>query len=509
MTPRCVLDGDPTVIEHAVGPAAQSTYRLVDVEVPPGTRRIEVAYTWTPADDAVVDLGLRAPGGAFRGWSGSREGRIHAGQDPVAVEEGGASRGYLAGPIEPGTWSVELGFGDVGTGVAWRLEVACASTPRIEGCAVDDPVDPHHIARDEPGWYRADLHMHGWHSHPDAPGWDDAIAAARAAGVDICAFTEYTTSAHWPQLGAVQRANPDLLIWPAREIITYFGHAVAYGATPSTSEYRVGHRAVRGAAKAISMADIQAAVVADGALFGVAHPTAYPVEEWGHFCRGCEYRLWDQTDLAAVTTMEVVTVGSLVGGHPNPFVRTAIEQWEAMLRAGHRVWAVAGSDDKLGDGYGGATTVIGADRLDVHAVREALTAGRAYIEARGVGASPGLSLTARPISGCDAVDHAAPGQGHADAFTFGGAIAADAAEVVAEVSGAAGQRLSLRANGHEVESVPITDDHWRYRFVGDRRPDEGPLGTFWTIEIHDDRALSALGNPIFVTGSTISARPGR
>jgi hypothetical protein len=509
MTSRCVLDGGPAVVEGAVGPEAQSTYHLVDVEVPPGTRRIEVAYTWTPVDDAVVDLGLRAPGGAFRGWSGSREGRLHAGQDPVAVEEGGASRGYLAGPIEPGTWSVELGFGDVGTGVAWRLELGCTSTTRLGSGAVDDPVDPDHVARDQPGWYRADLHMHGWHSHPDAPGWDDAIAAARAAGIDICAFTEYTTTAHWPQLGAVQRANPDLLIWPAREIITYFGHAVAYGATPSTTEYRVGHRPLRGMTGAISMTDIQAAVVADGALFGVAHPTAYPVEEWGHFCRGCEYRLWDQTDLSAVTTMEVVTVGSVVGGHPNPFVRTAIEQWEAVLGAGHRIWAVAGSDDKLGDGYGGATTVIGADRLDVHAVREALTAGRAYIEARGAGASPRLALSARPVSGSDPVGLDAPEQHHRDAVTFGGTVAADVAEVFVEVSGAYGQLLVLRANGHEVESVPITDDHWRHRFLADRRGDEGPLGTFWTIEVHDELALSALANPIFVTGATASADPGR
>lgn len=489
-----MLDGGPTVIEHAVGPDAQSTYHVVDVAVPAGTRRIEVAYTWDPVDRAVIDLGLRSPDGSFRGWSGSREGRIHAGQDPVAVEPGGASRGYLPGVIEPGTWQVELGYGDVGEGVAWRLEVACTSMPRFGDPVGADPVAPDHVARDEPGWYRADLHMHGWHSHPDAPDWDGAVAAARAADIDICAFTEYTTTAHWPQLGAVQRANPDLLIWPAREIITYFGHAVAYGETPSTAEYRVGH-------DAISMADIQAAVVADGALFGVAHPTAYPVEEWGHFCRGCEYRLWDQTDLSAVTTMEVVTVGALVGGHANPFVRTAIEEWEAMLRAGYRIWAVAGSDDKLGGGYGGATTVIGADRLDVGAVREALTAGRAWIEARGAGASPRLALTARPVSADGQPGSAPSGRQAADAVTFGASIAADAAEVVVEVAGASGQRLALRANGHEVQTMAITGDRWHHHFVVDRRPDEGPLGTFWTVEIHDELALTALTNPIFVTGS--------
>lgn len=493
MAHRCVLDGGPVVAANRVGPEAQSTYHLIDVEVPRGTRRIEVAYTWTPTDRAVVDLGLRGPGGVFRGWSGSREGRIHAGQDPVAIEAGGASRGYLPGPIDPGIWSVELGFGDVGItgdtgdtgdGVAWRVEVTCTSTARHAGLVADDPVDPTHIARDEPGWYRADLHMHGWHSHPDAPDWDEAVAAARAAGIDICAFTEYTTTAHWGQLGAVQRANPDVLIWPAREIITYFGHAVAYGATPSTAEYRVGH-------DGISMADIQAGVVADGALFGVAHPTAYPVEQWGHFCRGCEYRLWDQTDLSAVTTMEVVTVGAVVGGHANPFVRTAIDRWESMLRAGHRIWAVAGSDDKLGSGYGGATTVIGAARLDVESVRAALLAGRAYVEARGADASPGIRLVAGPAGDPD---------DDPDAVTFGGTITAEAAEVVVDVTGAAGQRLVVRANGRPAATVAIDTDDWRHRFRADRRNGEGPLGTFWTVEVHDDLTLAALTNPVFVTG---------
>ncbi len=267
---------------------------------------------------------------------------------------------------------------------------------------------------------------------------------------------------------------------------------MAYGPTPSTAEYRVGH-------DGIAMADIQAAVVADGALFGVAHPTAYPVEEWGHFCRGCEYRLWDQTDLTAVSTMEVVTVGAVIGGHPNPFVRTAIERWEALLAAGHRICAVAGSDDKLGGGYGGATTVIGSDRLDVAALRAALIAGRAYVKARGAHASPDLALTARPA--VDASVAGAPLDDDAHSVSFGGTIAAEAAEVTVDVSGATGQTLVLRANGSDVVAVPITSDDWRHGFVADRRSGEGPAGTFWTVEIHDDLALSALANPVFVTGA--------
>ena len=199
-------------------------------------------------------------------------------------------------------------------------------------------------------------------------------------------------------------------------------------------------------------------------------------------------------------------MGALVAGHPNPFVRTAIDQWEAMLRAGHRIWAVAGSDDKLGDGYGGAATVIGADRLGVAAVRSALVAGRAYVKARGVHASPDLALVARATaggaSGSEGDEAVAAG---APAVTFGGTVAADAAEITVTVRNARGQSLALRANGNEVATHTVTSDDWQHRFVAGRRDDEGPLGTFWIVETHDDLALTALANPLFVIGG---ADPG-
>jgi hypothetical protein len=476
---EAALDGDGLVAEGHAPHEAETSYELLAFTVPPGTERLEVGYRWEPADEAVIDLGLRAPGERFRGWSGSREGRLHRGQPPVFIEAGRAARGYLAGPIEPGIWSVELGFGDVPAGgVAYVVEIRCLSRAHHDTTAADDPVDPAHVADPVPGWYHADLHMHGYHSHPEAPDWDGAIEAARAAGLQICAFTEYVTTAHHSQLGAVQRAHPDLLIWPAREIITYFGHAVSLGATPSTTEYRVGHRG-------ITMADIQRSVVADGALFGIAHPTVYPVEEWGNTCRGCEYRLDDQTDLDAVTTIEVVTVGAVIGGHRNPFVRTAIDRWEALLRQGHRVTAVAGSDDKLGDGYGATSTVIGAETLTVVGAAAALRRGRAYVKARPVETSPDVRLTVHSDRG--------PG-------SFGDTLTVDTAEAEVHVANAAGQVLTWRANGLPVDEVSIGSDDWTHRRTLGRLVGSGSLGTFWGFEVADETAPSVIANPVFLTG---------
>ena len=55
--------------------------------------------------------------------------------------------------------------------------------PAVALAAPADPVDAGHVARAEPGWYHADLHQHGRHSHPRAPEWDEFVARSRAAGL--------------------------------------------------------------------------------------------------------------------------------------------------------------------------------------------------------------------------------------------------------------------------------------------------------------------------------------
>lgn len=60
-------------------------------------------------------------------------------------------------------------------------------------------------------------------------------------------------------MARAQRDNPDLLIWPGREVITYFGHMIVLGETPSGIEYRVGY-------EGIGLDEIQRSAAADGAL---------------------------------------------------------------------------------------------------------------------------------------------------------------------------------------------------------------------------------------------------
>ena len=506
--PECRPGGPAVELKGTLTPADVYGYEELPVAVTSGTTRIEVGYSWasngaeTLADKTVVDLGLWDQGGtrdpaAFRGWSGSRQGKVAEGQAPVFVQADKAERGFVPGPIEAGTWSVELGFGAVhSTGATWSVTVRCLG-PQTGPAWVPDPVDPSFVARDAPGWYRADLHLHAYHSNPSGPDPTTMIELARKAKLDIVPVTDYVTDTHWGELGPAQRANPDLLVFPGREVITYFGHAVVLGETPSTLEYRQGFEGV-------DIRDIQRAAVTDGASFQVAHPTIFPGEALAAFCRGCEFRLRDQVDWDLVDTIEVVTGPAIVDpatldrpepgktGIPNPFVDTAIDLWESLLQAGHRITAVSGSDDKLGPAYGQTATMIQAEKLSRAAVVDALRAGHAYVQSLGADASPTLDLDAYTPDGTHG--------------TFGDTLLGDRAQLDVTVRAGSGQTLVVSRNGTEVQKIPITADPFTTTIDAARDPSEGPLGTFWRIDVANDIARTAIGNPVFLADAAPPAK---
>lgn len=509
--PTCAPGGDPVVMTGSASSADAKTYRLLPFDVAEGTTRVEVGYSWadasplpsTPLTQSVVDLGLwdadgyRTPSG-FRGWSGSRQGKTAEGQDPVFVQADAAERGYVPGRVEPGTWHVEAGIAAVGpAGLTYEITIAC-SDPATGPAPEPDPVDATHVARTEPGWYAGDFHMHGYHSHPNAPEWDAFVDHARAAGLDFLPVTEYVTTRHHAELGAVQRANPDLVIWPGREVITYFGHATVFGETPSTVEYRHG-------LEDISLAQIQADTVADGALFGIAHPTIFPGPVFANFCRGCEFTLDGVVDWTQVTTMEVVTGPLLVSseelGLPdlpvqimNPFILTALDQWQAHLRSGHRITAVSGSDDKLGPELGANATRVYATELSRPAIVEGLRSGRAYIQTQGTD-GPTLDFTADGADGSTG--------------TIGDTLPADTATATVTLTGAQGQVLLISRDGYPAGVAPITADPFTHTFEASASSGSGPLGTFWRVDVLDPtiQALTLISNPIYLGPSVAPAPP--
>ncbi len=497
----------------SVSPADEKHYRLIPVDVPDGATGIEFGYGWadrldpvsTPLTQTVLDLGAWDADGyreaaGFRGWSGSRQGKLHEGQTPIFITAGGADRGYLAGPIEAGTWHIEVGFAAVGPlGADWyvegRIHCDAVSIPKPP----PDPVDAQHVANPQAGWYRGDFHMHGFHSNPNGPSPSELVSQAREAGLDVLMITEYVTGRHWQEWGQTQRDNPDLLIWPGREIITYFGHANALGETPNVLEYRHGFEDIR-------LADIQAATKADGALFQVNHPTTFPGPLFENFCRGCEFTLGDDIDWSLVDTIEVVS-GPIItnasdlglpapGQIQNPFTRPALNLWDDLMLRGYRVAAVSGSDfkgveddpsERLRSGYGSSATVIYAQSLSRKDITAALQQGRSYIQTRGMHNSPQLDFSA--------VDDAG------NTVMFGGTLNSETATLRTRVINGNGQTLRYLVDGRLSSTVPITNDDFSHELDVSQALPQGPLGTFWRVETRDFQSLTTIGSPIFLKSS--------
>jgi hypothetical protein len=496
--------------------ADAKTYRLFPFTVGAPTGRVEVSYRWAensgnppgnPLTATTLDLGLWDEDGyrqaeGFRGWGGSRQGRIDRDQAPSFVQEDSADRGYVAGRVNPGVWTAELGIAAVApNGADYLVRVECRLASSNNGPLAHDPVDPSHVARPTAGWYLGDFHMHGFHSQPDGPDTTEFIAQARAAKLDFLMVTDYVTDAHWRSLGAMQRSNPDLVIWPGREIITYFGHANTHGETPSVLEYRHG-------LEDISLGNIQRLAKQDGALFQVNHPTLFPPPAFSNLCRGCFFELDAAIDYAQVDTMEVLT-GPIVataedigaplpaGSAEQPFVATAIQKWEELLLDGFKITAVSGSDSKGVDapgdrarkGYGSSATAVFAQQLSRTALKQAIQAGHAYVRTRGAAGSPEVLFEAEGPNNQRGI--------YGDTLRL---AETDAASLRTTVTGGVGQVISYIQNGSVILRVPVATDPFVHTLAtATRNPaTEGPLGSHWRIELADAQTRTIIGNPVFL-----------
>jgi hypothetical protein len=476
--------GKAVTIRGRIGPGRENDYLLLPFKVRPKTTRVEVGYRWEGrgVGDTVLDLGLWDEDGyravkGFRGWSGDRHGNLERGDLPIFVQANRATRNYSPGIVKPGRWHVELGVGAISSeGATYRVQVRCRAA-KAGRPPKPDPVDPDHLANPEPGWYHGDFHAHAFHSNPEGPTQAEWVEYARAAGLDFLPITEYVINRHHKEWGATARANPDLLFWPGREVITYFGHAVVIGETPSVIDYRHGFEDV-------TLLKIQRRSVADGALFSVAHPTFFPppIDDQ---CRGCFFELEDAINWNKVDTIEVLTGPMRVEETGvNPFVATAIDLWERKLEEGYKVTGVSGSDDKLGPGLGTNATAVFASELSRPAIKRAIRAGHAYVRTLGVDESPELEMIGTTADGQEAM--------------FGDTLRGDVATIEVTVRGAAGQSLRISKDGGLVESVPITSSDFTYSFEAVRETESGPLGTFWRADTHNGLFETTIGNPIFL-----------
>ncbi|MGC9530629.1 MAG: CehA/McbA family metallohydrolase [Candidatus Bipolaricaulaceae bacterium] len=236
---------------------SKEPYRLLPFSVPPGTRRLEVRFTFERSGGSVLDLGLFDPRGhqfgraeGFRGWSGSA--RHH-----VIITENAATPGYLPGPLYPGTWHVLLGLYKIAPqGCPYRVEVE--SSPHPGAPPAQPPPAPVEAPPPGPGWYKGDLQAHTHHSDADCSVAEVAAAAGRR-NLDFLAITDHNTVSHHPYLAGCPR--PALV--PGLEVTTYRGHANVWGAGPWL-DFRCR--------RPEEMAQVMDAAHAQGRLVSINHP---------------------------------------------------------------------------------------------------------------------------------------------------------------------------------------------------------------------------------------------
>jgi hypothetical protein len=365
--PDLTLTGVITGADH-------QTYREVPFRLPAGTARLTVEFAYTgKAQRSVIDLGLRDPQ-RLRGWSGGDKARL-------VVEEADATPSYLAGPLQPGTWSLVLGVPNI------RKTATAAYTARIWFDRAEAPFPGFLPApiKAGPGWYRGDLHMHTAHSDGSCLSRKGTkvpcpvfktLEAAEARGLDFIAVTDHNATSQNAALRELAPFFDDLLLIPGREVTTFNGHANLFGST-APLDFQLG------SPRAPSLSKILDEAQAAHALFSVNHPG----QPSGEVCMGCGWTA--KTDWSRIPAMEAVNGGALsLFGPEGPL--SGIPVWEARLNAGFRITAIGGSDNHDAGAEAGKastiglpTTVVHAPELSQAAILEAIRQGHVFIDIWG------------------------------------------------------------------------------------------------------------------------------
>ncbi|MCD7059800.1 CehA/McbA family metallohydrolase [Pelagibacterium xiamenense] len=331
---------------------ARDPYFHVPFEVPEGATRIAIELRYPKSEVSVIDLGLGdselAPfpsEGGLRGWSGGARSEIFVGVDA-------ATPGYVAGPIQAGTWQVILGLYRMPeTPVPVEIDIRFSFDPRTPAAA--RPPAP--TVRKEPGWYKGDLQCHTFHS--DAKGAPEHLhATARREGLDFLAVTDHNTmTAHAAYFDAAN--SHELIFVPAYEFTTEFGHANVFGPA-KVFDFRV-----RSNDDAVEMVR---RIRESGALFSPNHDK--PVIPF-------------QYDVPQIDCMEVWQGHWLSGNW------ISLARYQERLVRGERVTAIGASDfhqpgaEPEGNPFTLARpcTYLWLEDLSVPAVLDALRAGRSFV----------------------------------------------------------------------------------------------------------------------------------
>lgn len=348
------------------------TYREVPFPVPTGVTRITVEFAYTERDKKTsIDLGI-LDNERFRGWSGGNK-------STFTLSETDATPSYLPGAIHAGTWRLLLGIPNIERGIrsdfVAKIYFAHAGDQPLTSTFSDAPL------RSGPAWYRGDFHMHDAYSDGSCLSQAGVnvpcplyktVETAAVRKLDFIAISDHNTTSQYDGIRELQPYYDQLLLIPAREITTFYGHANVFGLTDFV-DFRVGSRSVP------NVNTISSQVNAYHGLLSINHPGAPSNAS----CMGCGWTA-PNTDYRQIAAIEAVNGGSMDGrGSGIPF-------WQDKLNQGYRLTGLGGSDNheavypaSVRSAVGHPTTVVYAQNLSERAILDGVRAGHVFVDLEG------------------------------------------------------------------------------------------------------------------------------
>jgi len=377
-TARDAAPGRPAdrVVQSELTGSDHRTVRRVPFDVPEGTASVAVRVRHDGANDrTVVDIGLDDPFG-FRGWSGGNKSYFEVGLYR-------STPSYLPGPLPAGRWSLVLSMPNV------RPSATAKVTAEIWFLSEQEEQRGRLVLKDQPGWYRGELHSHTGHSDGTClstsrrrVGCPVFLTAQRAAdeGLDFIAITDHNTVSHFQAMEEAQAYFDQLLLLPGMELTTFWGHANLIGITAPIDHVRAT-RSPRDLSEVVKQARQR------GAFAIINHPGLPSGEE----CMGCG---WNpvageglEVDAVEVFNGSVIqTQAGLIEGSLSGY-----QHWLGQVRSGRRALPIGASDNhdpqrlrELQGSIGRPSTVVMARNLSASAILDGLREGRAFVDLVGV-----------------------------------------------------------------------------------------------------------------------------
>lgn len=452
-----VFDGNvPT------GTAGSGDFFYLPFAVPAGTQEIEIRHADLSSNN-ILDWGLDDPSKKFRGWGGGNV-------EPAIVGIDRASRSYLTGPIDAGSWRVVVGKAKIADPPGqYHVEVYLRASPTLAAQPERAPYVAAAPLSTGPRWYAGDLHTHSRESGDASPTLDEMATLAHDRGLDFIILSDHNTISQFDFTVDAQSRHPDLLLIPGTEFTTYKGHANAIGATAWVS-HRIGEEGT-------TLESSVQAYLDQGAIFSINHPTL----DLGSVCIGCAWK--HAVPASFIGGVEIANGGWSEAG--NILDPQAISFWEAVLDSGSHAVALGGSDDHsagvnegtLGSPIGDPTTMVYAADLSEASILAGIRAGRTVVKLQGPG-DPMLELSTN--------------------VPFTAAVSsAGKAIFTAKVTGGSGQRVRFVVDGVKRPSVNVTGDPFDATLSVD-----GPARV--RAEVLVNGALRTITSHLWLTGNAPS-----